>query len=162
MRLGEKDGVYWDHLVSGAKAAIESDVPGPNLASPELLAWAKAHNVSAESAAAISAGLAVKVLLLADTRDRRAVPLLRHALLSPNHAIELYAADGLTQLQDKESIPLIIEACRKAPADVALGLATHSLLFFDDPRAQRATEAYVPKELLDRMRKEIKDGVYRR
>src|SRR5260370_39289585 len=69
--------------------------------------------------------------LLALTGDPRAVPLLRRALWSPNYMIEIMGAMGLAKIQDKESIPWIIEACRRAPAEAAAVIA-ESLIYFDD------------------------------
>jgi len=160
LKLGDKEDVYWDYLVKLATPALESDTPdfmsydsagksrpGP---SPEFAAWAKAHNVApngpndtaAEDSVYIFPG---KVLLLAWSGDSRAVPLLRRALTSPDHMIEIAAAEGLAGMQDKESIPLIIEACKRAPAEAAALIAT-SLVYFDDPGAQHAVDEYVPKD----------------
>lgn len=54
-------------------------------------------------------------------------------------------ASGLAELQDKDSIALIIEACERAPAEAARVIA-ESLVYFDDPDAQRAVDQYIPKE----------------
>jgi len=86
-----------------------------------------------------------KVMLLGLTGDRRAIPLLRQALLSPNHMIEAAAAEGLAEIQDKDSIPFIIEACKRAPA-VAAPLIAESLICFDDAEAQSAVNTYIPKD----------------
>ena len=56
VRLGDKDPAWWNYLVQGVADAIASDAPPlqrfdskgkmlPGL-SPELIAWAKAHNLS--------------------------------------------------------------------------------------------------------------------
>ena len=84
--------------------------------------------------------------LLALTGDPRAIPILRRGLLSPNHMIGIVAATGLAEMQDRDSIPLIIQACKRAPADVAAVIAAESLLYFDDPKAQSAVDEYVPKD----------------
>lgn len=160
IKLGDKDDTYWDFLVKQATPALESDAPdflnfdpqaktgtGP---SPEFVAWAKAHNVppngpngsALENAMYLFPG---KVLLLGLTGDRRAIPLLRQALLSPNHMIEIAAAQGLAEIQDKESIPLIIEACKKAPPAAASSIA-EPLIYFDDAEAQSAVDTYVQKD----------------
>jgi PBS lyase HEAT-like repeat len=59
--------------------------------------------------------------------------------------IAVWAAKGLVQIQDKDSIPLIIAACQRAPTGYASEIAK-SLIWFDDPRAQTAVDTYVPKE----------------
>jgi HEAT repeat protein len=87
----------------------------------------------------------MNLVFLASTGDRRAVPLLRQGLLSPNHQIEYAAAVGLAELQDKDSIPFILEACKIAPEAVAPAIG-ESLVYFDDPEAQKAVDRYVPKE----------------
>jgi HEAT repeat protein len=157
VRLGDKDNTYWDFLVKLATPAVESDAPdfmnydsdgrakpGP---SPEFVAWAKAHNVSPQSVGEDSLyWLPAKVLLLGSTSDPRAIPLLRRALLSPNHQIEVAAALGLAETRDEDSIPLIIEACRRAPAEAAAVIAK-SLVYFDDPQAQGAADEYIPKDM---------------
>jgi hypothetical protein len=160
VKLGDKDDTYWDFLVKAAAPAIESDAPdfmnydaegksssGP---SPAFTAWANAHNVppngpdgsAAENSVYIFPG---EVLLLGGTGDARAIPLLRRALSSPNHMVEVAAASGLAELQDKDSIALIVEACERAPAEAASVIA-ESLVYFDDSEAQRAVDRYVPKE----------------
>jgi hypothetical protein len=172
IKLGDKDDTYWDYLVKQATPALESDAPdfmnfdpqaktgaGP---SPEFIAWAKAHNVppnGPEGTAAEDAmyWLPGKVMVLGLTGDQRAIPLLRRALLSPNHMIEIAAANGLADIQDKDSIPLIIEACKKAPA-AAAGLIAEPLIYFDDAEAQSAVDTYVPKERAKILREAMAQG----
>jgi hypothetical protein len=150
VRLGTKDDIYWDFLVEQATLAVES--PAPSLVdsqgkivreqlSPEFLAWAKAHNVPPDPVY----GLPGNVVLLGETEDPRGIPLLRRGLLSPNSFIEVAAAKGLAQIQDTNSIPLIIEACQRSP-EAALALA-EALVYFDDSRAQSAVDTYMPKDL---------------
>lgn len=82
------------------------------------------------------------MLELADTGDPRGIPLLRRALQSRNYMIAVFAAKGLVQIQDKDSIPLIIAACQRASTGFASEIAK-SLIWFDDPRAQTAVDTYV-------------------
>ncbi|HEX4231079.1 MAG TPA: HEAT repeat domain-containing protein [Bryobacteraceae bacterium] len=152
---GDKEGTYWDYLVTGALSVIDSDAPNPvdydskgNLIpgpAPEFVAWAKSHGLkpdAAETAATLdSPG---KVLYLGESRDQRAIPLLQRALSSPNFMIETFAAQGLEKLQSKASIPLIIEACRRAPAGAAGQIAAFSLARFDDPVAKNAAKEFMP------------------
>jgi len=158
--LGDKDTSYWDFLVKLVAPVLESDapdfvsydaqgksLPGP---SPEFVAWAKAHNVPPNGPAGNAAENAVywfpgKVAVLGSTGDPRSIPLLRQALSSSNHMVEIVAAQALAELQDKESIPTIIEACKRAPAEAA-ELIADSLVYFDDPDAQNAVDRYVPKD----------------
>jgi HEAT repeat protein len=84
------------------------------------------------------------VLFLAETGDPRAIPLLRRALVSPNFLIQVEGVQGLTDLQDKASIPFIIAACRNAPAELASALAGF-LVEFDDPQTQSAAKEFAPQ-----------------
>lgn len=156
VRLGDKDDTYWDFLVTFAAPALESDapdfmsydsqgkaVPGP---SPEFVTWADAHNLPHAGLLEESRYmLPGKVALLGWSRDPRAIPLLRRAILSRNYMIEIAAAMGLAEIGDKDSIPLIIEACKKAPAEAAAVIA-ESLVYFDDNSAQSAVDQYIPTD----------------
>ena len=157
VRLGDKDDTYWDFLVKLATPALESDapdfmrhdsqgksLPGP---SPEFEAWVKAHNLSptglGEDSFYVLPG---KVAFLGWSRDPRAIPLLRQALLSPNYQIEIAAAMGLAEIGDNNSIPFIVEACKRAPAEAAAAIA-QALVYFDDAAAQSAVDQYIPKDI---------------
>ena len=157
LRLGDKDNAYWDFLVQFAAPAIESDAPnfmeiGPDgkfLPGPsaDFIAWAKGHNLSTESPGENSVYLLpAKVILLGWSGDPRGIPLLRRALLSPNYQVEIAAALGLAEIGDQDSVPFIVEACRKAPADAAAVIA-QSLIYFDTPEAQGAVDRYIPKDI---------------
>jgi HEAT repeat protein len=153
VRLGDKKDIYWDFLVKLATQAAESDMPDlmsydsqgkpVSSPSPEFIAWAKANNITSEEQMYLPLGV---VGLLAFTGDSRAVPLLRRALLSPNYQIEIVAAEGLAEIGDKGSIPFIIQACSRAPADAAEAIA-ESLVYFDDTTAQNAVDMYIPKDV---------------
>jgi HEAT repeat protein len=156
VRLGDKHNTYWNYLLEQATLAVDSDVPDgvfSNLVgqtrdqfSSALQAWAQTHNVSANTAAQSALyDLPGKVLELAQTGDPRGIPFLRRALQSRNYMIAGWAAKGLVQIQDKDSIPLIIAACQRAPTGYASEIAK-SLIWFDDPRAQIAVDTYMPKE----------------
>jgi hypothetical protein len=164
--MGDKNDTYWNYLVDVATPAIEDTAPsimsydtrGKALAatpSPEFRAWVEARHLSLESATANALYLyPVAVGQLASTGDPRAIPLLRKALLSPNYIVEGIAAEGLAELHDTASIPLIVAACRKAPAEVAESMATHSLLQFGDPTAADEATNFIPEERLDRYRRD--------
>lgn len=155
VRLGDKDPIWWEYVAQQATAAIESDapspmgfdlngktVPGP---SSEFIAWAKVHNLTINAAEEIAVReLPGKVAFLAETRDRRAIPLLQRALSSPNVLIQTRAAQALEKFQDKGSIPLIVGACRRAPADAAAAIANFSLARWDDPVAKNAAKEFMP------------------
>jgi hypothetical protein len=52
---------------------------------------------------------------------------------------------------DDSSIPLIISACKDAPAEAASVIA-EALVYFDDPRAQSAVDTYIPKNVAKSLR----------
>jgi hypothetical protein len=166
IRLGDKKEIYWDYLLKQAALVIDSDAPDPSsidsngkyAESPEFIAWIKAHNLAHPGVAAEYTYIFPQpVAFLAMTGDPRAVPLLRRGLLSPNFLVESSSADGLVQAGDKSSIPLIIEACKKAPPDVAVVIA-RSLVYFDDPEAQKAVDQYVPRYLASAYREDKARG----
>lgn len=158
LRLGDKDDAYWNFLVKLTAPALESDapdfmsydaqgksVPGP---SPEFRAWMESHNLP-PSSELLEDSLYVlpgRVAMLGWSRDPRAIPLLQRALLSPNHMIEVAAAMGLAEIGDEQSIPLIIEACKKAPSESASVIA-RALVYFDDNTAQAAVDQFLPKDM---------------
>jgi hypothetical protein len=154
VKLGDKKNTYWDFLVYLATPAVESDAPSPITfnsqgnsvpgISPQFIAWAKANNADATAGEDAIYPNPGKVMLLGATGDRRAIPLLRRALMSPNYLVEAAAAKGIAEIQDKDSIPLIIDACTKAPSEAA-SLIAESLVYFDDPQAQRAVDMYISK-----------------
>jgi HEAT repeat protein len=161
--LGDKGQVYWDFLENRARAAVESGAPYPirfdaegkmmpRQYTPELLQWAKDRNISPGDAGQMALyDIPGRVLMLAGAGDPRGLPLLRQAMSSPNYMIQVWAAKGLALLQDKESIPAIIDACQRAPVDMAAVIA-EALIFFDDPQAKSAAEKYIPKDTLEALR----------
>jgi hypothetical protein len=166
VRLGDREDIYWDYLVQQVTPALESDAPdfinydstsggGP---SPAFSAWAKAHGESLENAGQNAMyWLPGKVILLGSTGDKRAIPLLQRGLLSPNHMIVIAAAEGLSELQDKDSIRLIIDACKRAPAGAAAVIA-ESLVYFDDAEAQSAFDTYASKDRVKILRESKAQG----
>jgi hypothetical protein len=166
VRLGEKEPAYWEFLLIHASAAAVSDAPFPAILrdaqgkpvrgkySPEFLRWARTHNAAPDEAAqAQMSEHPIAMGFLAMTGDPRGRSVLRTAMSSHNPFVQIRAARGLARLQDTDSIPLIIEACQKAPQDVA-ALVAQSLVFFNDPRAQNAAEKFIPdRQLLEELRK---------
>ena len=149
VNLGDNDNAYWDFLVQQAKLAIESDAPSPRCFSsanyvlghpPEYVAWARAHNVPEGSQAEMALNwLPGKVYLVSG--DPRGIPLLREALKSPNINVVSTGADGLTRALDKDSIPLIVQACKRFHGE-EVPLISHTLRrFMTDPDARAAAQA---------------------
>ena len=171
VRLGERDETYWQYLVKEATEVLNNDPPDlfqydgngkaikpGNDTPPEVQTWAAAHNLSKEAAweYLFSKGPG-QVLDLAATGDPRGVPVLRRALLARNVLVQSSAAMGLAQAKDKDSVHDIVEACRRAPSEVAQVLARW-LVYFDDPEAQSAFDRYVPAEMAKAMREERAAG----
>ena len=143
VRLGEKDQMYWDLLADGARKAVECDAPSIFMLDsegkvdrnqrelpPEFIAWAKAHNLDPATAAQQQVyELPGRFLYLAITGDSRGRELLRMGLKSHNTSIRVYAAKGLAKLQDKESIPLIIEVYGMVSRERASMIARAPLFF---------------------------------
>ena len=98
------------------------------------------------------------VEIVAETRDPRGVRLLRRALSSSHYEIQTIAAAGLARARDKDSVPLIIDACKNASPDAASSIA-QALVYFDDPRAQSAADQYLSKEDAKFARELKADGV---
>jgi hypothetical protein len=156
VKIGDKDNSYWNYVVDLATDELENGPPdfmsfdqdGKELpgASPEFLKWAKAHHIAPESFS-FEVVMPVRFGMLIVTKDPRAIPLLRRGLLSPNHLLEASAAGGLAALKDRDSIPLIVEACKRAPKGFRFAIATN-LLEFRDQEAQVAAEPYLPEDLV--------------
>jgi hypothetical protein len=160
MELGDTGEIYWDFLSKQANEAIDSGPPypiflgtngngGPNF-SPTFVAWATSHNLSTNDAwhqATIT--LPGHLLLLGVTHDTRAIPVLQRGLLKAHGFIQIFAAEALAALQDRDSIPLIVDACKNAPPEIASTIAAFALVYFDDPRAQSAASIYLSKEMLN-------------
>jgi hypothetical protein len=153
-KFGDPSGKYWDYILREAMDAVSSDAPfrfgydgmGRMAGdSEDFIAWAKAHNMSKEDAFKTATESSGAILTLAGTEDARAIPTLRQGLSSQNLTIQKFSAMGLAQLQDKESIPLIISICERAPTDAATAIAD-SLVYFDDPSAKSAAAKFLPKE----------------
>jgi HEAT repeat protein len=155
VKLRDRDNTYWNFLLEQATLAVDGDMPDPvysesqgkmAVPSPELQAWADAHNVSLNTAwQYASFDIPGKVLQLAVTGDPRGIQLLQRALRSRNYLIVDAAARGLAQIQDKQSIPLIIAAIQRAPTG-SNSLIAGALVYFDDTQAQSAVDNYMPKD----------------
>jgi len=159
IRLGEKDDIYWDFLLrleasllEGEVSSVKGDSGGKPIEEPTSEeAWAKQNRELNE--------MLNFVEIVAETRDPRGVRLLRRALSSPVSDTQNMAAAGLARAQDKDSIPLIISVCKNAAPDVAAVIASNSLVYFDDPRAQSAVDQYLSKEAAKFAREEKANGV---
>ena len=156
VKLKDPDNMYWNYLLEQVTLAVDSDIPDSaysesqgkmTIPSPELQAWADAHNVSVNTAGIYTRyDFPDKVIQLGMTGDPRGIPLLRRALDSRNYLIVTFAAKGLAEIQDKQSIPLIIAAVQRAPTAYN-SLIAESLVYFDDTQAQSAVDSYMTKDM---------------
>jgi HEAT repeat protein len=137
--LGDNDNAYWDFLMQQAKSAIESDAPSEHSA---YVGWARAHNISESLQTEMALNWLLEERIQLVFGDPRGIPLLREALKSPNSNVVWAAADGLTRAYDKDSIPLIVEACKRFhDADQVRQIADTLRHFLRDPEARAAAQA---------------------
>jgi HEAT repeat protein len=146
--LGDKGNAYWDFLVQQAKLAIESDAPSSQCYSSTnctghsaYVAWARAHNAPDDTKAEMELQWLLEERVQLVFGDPRGISLLREALKSPNINVVWAGADGLTRALDKDSIPLIVEACKRFHGQ-EVPLISHTLRqFMRDPDARAAARA---------------------
>jgi HEAT repeat protein len=146
--LGDKGNAYWDFLVQQAQLAIESDVPSSRCFSStnctghaEYVVWARAHHAPEDTQAEMELHWRLEEQVGLLSGDPRGIPLLREALKSGNINVVSTGADALTHAYDKDSIPLIIEACKRFHGD-EVPLIAHTLRrFMSDPDARAAARA---------------------
>jgi HEAT repeat protein len=153
--LGDEDPQFWNLILNQAQAALSEDPPDPfemgqvggssaPCSSEAFLNWAKNRNLRPEEACReASLGIAQRVRPLADSGDRRVIPVLKEALTSRNRLIQTMAAHGLVLTGDRDAITLVIEAIEHAPQAQARALADN-LIESDDPRAQSVLHQYLP------------------
>lgn len=150
-----KDPQYWNLILSQAQSALSEDTPDPfgigevgGLTYPCTTAtffnWADKRNLTPEQACkAATLDIPDKFGPLADTGDRRAIPVLQEGLKARNSLIQMTAARGLVLTADREAITLVIDAIQRAPQDQARDLADN-LIESDDPRAEPVVRQYMP------------------
>lgn len=167
VRLRDPDDRYWNALRDQASVALDDDIPDSYfsvsqnrmvLHSPELQAWANAHNVSFETAS-YDAWIAYpgRILSLASTGDGRAITLLRKSLTSRNFLIVAFAAKGLALLSDESSIHQIISDAGKAPEQYR-SVVAQALVYFDTEQAQRAADQLMATSEVEAERQARRSG----
>lgn len=167
--LGQKDEVYWSTLSKRGQEIVDSQAPDPlvydasgksirGAISPEFVEWVKTNGLPENETLSNQLGMIpAELSLLAITGDPRGLSILQKGLLSPNYGVRAIAVQGLAVLQDKASIPRIIEAAKKAPAETRPFIA-EPLVAFDDPVARAAAEELIPnKEVLEDLKKRVKE-----
>ena len=168
VKLKDPTETYWNYLVNLITPVLDSTAPSPLATnaqgkevqgvSPAFEAWVDNNKLNPptelENATYIYPAY---ILLLGQTDDQRAIPLLRRALSSPNHLLAISAAQGLAELQDEDGVPLIIDAAKRAPASAA-NLIAEPLGYFKSTEAQAALDQYVSKDRVQRVRERAKLG----
>jgi HEAT repeat protein len=115
---------------------------------PDFLEWCKNNSLSKEKALGDQLNsFPAELLFMASTGDSRGLQILRRGLQSQNHGVRAVSAAGLATLQDRNSIPLIIEAAGKAPQEARWPIAQH-LLSFEDHNADKAAEELISDKKL--------------
>ena len=147
--MGDKGNAYWDFLVQQARLAIESDAPSSWCYSSTdckghsvYVAWARAHNAPEDSKAEMELNWLLEERVQGVFGDPRGISLLREALKSPNNNVVWAGADGLTRAHDKDSIPLIVDACKRFhDADEVRQIAHLLRSFMNDPETRAIARA---------------------
>jgi hypothetical protein len=164
----QKDDVYWSILSKRAQEIVDSTAPYPlvydangksirGAISPEFSEWIKTNNLSQNEAVFDQLGLGSDLSLVAIAGDSRGLSIFRKGLSSPNYGVRAMAARGLAVLQDKASIPLIIEAARNAPLEIQWFIA-QPLVAFEDSRARAAADELIPdKAILEDLKQRAKE-----
>lgn len=167
VRLRDPDDRYWKSLRDQVSVTLNDDIPDSNfsvsqnkmvLHSPELQAWANAHNVSFETASYDARiEYPARILSLANTGDGRAITLLRKSLGSRNFLIAAFAAKGLALLSDESSIHQIISNAGRAPEQYR-SLVAQALVYFDTEQAQRAANQLMATSEVEAERQARRSG----
>jgi HEAT repeat protein len=155
MDLGVKGNAYWDFIAQQAKLAIESDAPSSWCYSSTnckghsaYVAWARAHNAPEGSQAEIELNWLLEERVQRVFGDPRGISLLREALKSPNNNVVWAGADGLTRAHDKDSIPLIVEACKRFDDPDEVRQIAHTLREFQRDSETRAAAQAAEEQCL--------------
>lgn len=168
--LGKKDGEEWVVVNGAAQAALNEESPYPmkvdekdsivpKTYSEEFLAWCAKRGEKPDIAADRALHAEPREFsFIGYTRDPRAIPVLLEGLKSKNHQLVVIAAQELARLQYKPAVLLIIDAARRLPKGMDLGLG-YALACFDDPKAQAAFPQYIRNEkAVEELRQRFHDG----
>ena len=149
--LDDDDDEYYDFLAARASEAISNTPPSPMTASDEpnsaFEEWISEENANRDAAmqdAIFTYPSAVQSLAL--TGDSRAYDILVSGLQSPNLNIVIESARGLGLIGDPAAIDLIVDAASGVSEPDVAALIAKGLLYFDDPDATEAAEAFFTSE----------------
>jgi len=161
----DDDQIYFDHLARRATEAAMSSMPYPfpmtdsapvaeALAtgdfskarpSPEFLEWCASKNARPAAALAVANAHQQSIRWLGLTEDARAMEILLRAVESANVAVATEAAHGLARVGDPRGIEPIRATASRLPAEMSEFFG-FTLLYFDDPEAQRAGRELIGDE----------------
>jgi HEAT repeat protein len=155
--LGERNGEAWIAVSSAAQTALNESAPYPmgtdekgaviyKKYSNEFLAWCKKAGENPDAVAERMLHAEPQAFtFIGYTGDPRAMPPLLEGLRSKNPQIVIISSQLLARLQYKPAVPLIIDAAKRIPKGLELGLG-YALACFDDPKAQEIFPQFVKNE----------------
>jgi len=155
-RLGERENLYWEYLVSKSIQAVESDMPSPYFYddkvefvrgkhNPEFLDWCARNNVDIPLATTRYICIYPAIIeYLGLSGDKRGLNIIIRALESKNLHIVLAATNALGILNDNRGIDYIINTCRKYPEYSVI--MARSLAYIDNPKAHEALKEFILDE----------------
>ena len=169
LKAGQKDEIYFEELARYARAAIASDAPesveydkeGNSIKdhlNPAFLRWCEDNQLLPQDCKQAVTPHGFDVLLLGQTKDRRAVPILRKALTVANGGIVWAAVQGLAGMNDTASIPLIASSIKRFPPKIAPLIAA-AMVDFDDPRVGPLLDHFVTDT---KWRQELDESIRKR
>lgn len=166
VKLKSPNDIYWKYLETLVTSVLDKPSPYPirmdaddkevRQISPAFDAWVDANRLNPPEALQNATVIyPAYMLLLGQTADLRAIPLLRRALSSSNYLIAASASEALVDLKDEDSATAIADAAEKAPKDAAQ-LIAEPLASLESPTAQSAFTRHVPPEQAKALREEVR------
>lgn len=168
VRLGDSNPTYWNYLEQRVSKVLDNPSPSPIATdsqgkelpgvSPAFEAWVDANKLDPPTALQNATIVdPAYVVLLGETGDMRAIPLLRRALSSSNYLIAASASGELAELKDEDSASLVADAASKAPPKAA-ALIAEPLGYLKSSEAQTAFTRYVPRDRANAVRERVQLG----
>lgn len=155
--IGVRDSVYVEYLNRGAKKALahDHDIPWPTLyddhklpksENPALVEWCRNHNVAFWDMYNVAYfEIPQPWYYLGAAGNPEFYDLLIRGLHSSNPMIQAQAAFGLAKIGDPHGIEDLISVGQKANGEAVAGIV-QALIYFPEPRAQKAAEELTPQE----------------
>jgi len=162
IKLGDPASEYFDYLAQFALQAVTSlapsalvyDAEGRSVRgkiSPEFELWCQANGLDPVQ----EAGKQIwtygnDVFELAQTRDRRAIGILRQGLDSNNRLIVQITAEGLASLQDTVSVQRIIAVTDRIPTDEMRAILGNALTLYEESTVEKQILAARDRRLAEK------------